>query len=77
MLKVTQAAARLGLSKSTLNKWRCFGTGPAFIKLGAAVFYQAEDLDAWVAERRRTSTWQPANDNARARGPLNPPPAPT
>ncbi|MDF2810507.1 MAG: helix-turn-helix domain protein [Microvirga sp.] len=66
MLKVKDAAARVGLSVSQLNKMRCYGTGPVFYKLGAAVFYREEDLAAWLAERRRMSTWTPANDNAPA-----------
>lgn len=65
MIKVAGAAERLGLSISTLNKLRCLGGGPAFYKLGTAVFYDPADLDVWVAERRRTSTWAPANDNER------------
>lgn len=65
MLKVKDAAARLGLSVSTLNKWRVYGTGPAFVKLGASVFYREEDLAAFVAARTRTTTWSPANDNTR------------
>ncbi|MDR6955216.1 putative DNA-binding transcriptional regulator AlpA [Ancylobacter sp. 3268] len=63
MLKVRDAAARLGLSISTLNKWRVYGTGPTYLKLGSAVFYDPADLDAWLAERRRTSTWSAGNDN--------------
>ncbi|MCB4771176.1 helix-turn-helix domain-containing protein [Ancylobacter sp. Lp-2] len=63
MLKVKDAAARLGLSISTLNKWRCFGAGPTFHKFGSAVFYAPEDLDRWAAEHRRTSTWA-GNDNS-------------
>lgn len=65
MLKVKEAAPRVGLSVSQLNKMRCFGTGPAFYKLGAAVFYRGEDLDTWLASRRRTSTWAHANDDGR------------
>jgi len=57
----------VGLSKSQMNKLRCLGGGPPFYKLGAAVFYDPADLDAWLAERRRTSTWAPANDNPAAR----------
>ena len=64
MLKVKDAAARLGLSVSTLNKWRVYGTGPAFHKFGAAIFYTVDDLDRWAADRRRTSTWIGANDNS-------------
>lgn len=57
LLNVRQAAARLGLSKSTLDKMRGAGTGPRFIKSTArAVRYDPADLDAWVEARRRTST---------------------
>ena len=61
-LRVKQAAAYVGVSKSYLDKARCYGGGPTFVKLGSAVIYRSEDLDAWVAENR-----QPANDNTRAR----------
>lgn len=66
MLKVKDAAAKVGLSVSQMNKMRCYGTGPVFYKLGAAVFYKPEDLDTWIADKRRISTWA-VNDNA-ARG---------
>lgn len=57
LLNVRQAAARLGLSKSTLDKMRCAGKGPRFIKsTDRAVRYDPADLDAWIANRRRTST---------------------
>jgi predicted DNA-binding transcriptional regulator AlpA len=53
-----QAAAHLGVSPSTLEKWRCAGTGPKFIKLGVRrVGYDKADLDDWIASRpRRAST---------------------
>lgn len=51
-----EAAKYLGLSSSTLNKWRCHGGGPEFLKLGRAVRYRFEDLDAFVAVRRLNST---------------------
>jgi len=57
LLDVRQAAARLGLSKSTLDKMRSRGVGPKFIKsTDRAVRYDPRDLDAWVDERRRQST---------------------
>ncbi len=61
-LRVKQAAAYVGVSKSYLDKARCYGGGPTFVKLGTTVIYRSEDLDAWVAENRR-----PANDNVAAR----------
>lgn len=61
-LRVKQAAAYVGVSKSFLDKARCYGGGPTFAKLGTTVIYRSEDLDAWVAANR-----QPANDNIAAR----------
>lgn len=63
MLSPAATAALLGVSQSSLAKWRCAGTGPAFLKLGRRVAYSTADIDAWLADRRRTSTWAPANDN--------------
>lgn len=51
-----EAAAYLGLAVSTLNKWRCYGTGPKYLKLGRAVRYHREDLDIFVTAHRLTST---------------------
>ncbi len=56
LLNVRQAAACLGLSKSTLDKMRGAGKGPRFIKsTDRAVRYDPADLDAWIAGRRSTS----------------------
>lgn len=65
-IRVKQAAEYTGLSKSTLDKLRHFGGGPAYLKLGRAVVYSTDDLDTWLASRRRDATWAPANDNVRA-----------
>jgi excisionase family DNA binding protein len=51
-----QAAEYLGLGKSTLDKLRVAGGGPAFHKVGARVVYDPQDLDAWIAQHKRTST---------------------
>jgi len=50
------AAQHLGLSKSTLEKKRVYGDGPPFLKLGKAVRYRVQDLDAWLAARLISST---------------------
>ncbi len=55
MLTTGQAARHLGLAVSTLNKWRVYGTGPSFIKLGR-VRYRISDLDAYTASHRHLST---------------------
>jgi predicted DNA-binding transcriptional regulator AlpA len=58
LIKVQQAADYLSLSKITLNRWRCTGTGPRYIKLGGAVRYDLADLDAYARESITTSTSQ-------------------
>lgn len=53
LLNVRQAAARLGLSKSTLDKMRCTGKGPRYVKsTDRAVRYDPDDLEAWIATRK-------------------------
>lgn len=61
-IRVREAADYVGLSKSTLDKLRCYGTGPRYFKLGRAVVYSTSDLDDWVAEHRI----KPANDDVPA-----------
>ncbi len=45
-----------GISTSTLAKWRLTGFGPAYSKAGRNIVYHVQDLDAWLASRRRLST---------------------
>ena len=40
-LNVEQAARFVGVSVSTLNRWRCAEAGPDWIKLGGRVYYYA------------------------------------
>lgn len=57
LLTVEDAAARLKISKHTLNRWRVTGEGPPFIKSGPRlVRYDLASLDAWARERTRSST---------------------
>jgi len=58
-LRVRQAAEYIGLSKSFLDKCRCYGGGPAYTKLGASVIYNTDDLDTWIATHRQAD-----NDNS-------------
>ena len=53
---VKEAAHFLGLSKSTLDKWRVYGKGPVFIKMGRCVRYRQEDLHKYVAGKSVSST---------------------
>jgi len=38
------------VSVKTLSNWRSRKAGPAYIKVGAAVFYKPEDLEKWEKE---------------------------
>jgi hypothetical protein len=39
-----------------LNKLRTSGGGPPYVKVGAAVRYEVQALEAWIATRVRSST---------------------
>ncbi len=51
-----EAANKLGLSASQMNKMRHYGTGPEFVKFGRAVRYSDEALDRWADAHRRICT---------------------
>ncbi len=55
-LTTRMAAAHLGLSTRTLDRYRVSGDGPVFLRFGGRVRYLREDLDAWARTRRRKST---------------------
>ena len=58
-LKTPDAAVHLGLSARTLEKHRCFGTGPIYRKLGGRIVYAIDDLEAWTELGLRRSTSDP------------------
>ncbi len=35
------------VSAGTLRNWRAMRVGPAFVKIGKAVLYPVDELDAW------------------------------
>ena len=47
--KYLSATYNISRSVPTLAKLRVLGTGPLFRKIGAAVVYDRESLDAWAA----------------------------
>lgn len=59
MLRTPEAAQYLGVAAATLAKWRVFGGGPRYLKMGRAVAYDPVALDEWLAARVRVSTSQP------------------
>lgn len=48
LLTTAQAAAYLHLSPSTLEKMRCYGRGPKYLKVGGRVLYRTADLEAFL-----------------------------
>ncbi len=48
LLNQGRVAQLFGLSVNTLQKWRMLGTGPAYCKLGKAVYYREADLVEWI-----------------------------
>lgn len=48
-----EAARRLGLSLSTLEKYRFYraADAPPYVRIGRAVRYRVSDLEAWAADR--------------------------
>jgi len=56
LLRTPDAAILLGLSARTLEKHRCYGTGPAYRKLGGRVVYSVDDLLSWADQGVRRST---------------------
>ena len=57
LIRTPDAAKILGLSVSTLNKYRCWGGGPEFKKYRRSVFYTRRGLKRWANSlRMRKST---------------------
>ena len=53
---VSVAAEILDVSPSYLNKLRMTGSGPPYVKIGAAVKYLLPELLPWALARSRRST---------------------
>lgn len=51
-----EAAPRVGLKVSTLQKLRMTNDGPRFLKLNRAVRYREQDLEEWLSARVVSST---------------------
>jgi len=68
LLRTSEAAAYLGVQKSTLEAWRCRGGGPAFIKYkstagkGGAVRYPRDILDKFIQANIQANTSTVAGD---------------
>ena len=52
LLDERAAAEYLGCSVGMMRKWRLFGEGPAYCKLGRLVRYSQADLNTFIEENR-------------------------
>jgi predicted DNA-binding transcriptional regulator AlpA len=48
-----QVAEVLGKPPRTLRQWRYLGSGPKYLKVGAAVRYRARDVEEWLSAQER------------------------
>jgi predicted site-specific integrase-resolvase len=55
-LNQVELAGRWGLSEACLERWRCEGIGPVFLKIRGRVLYRQEDIEAFESESLRKST---------------------
>ena len=51
-----QLAVRWDVSEATLERWRCEGIGPKFLKLCGRVLYRQVDIEAYEESCMATST---------------------
>lgn len=58
IINVKAAAQHTGQPKSTLDKFRVYGGGPTYIKVGSRVYYDTMDLDSWLAGKKIANTSQ-------------------
>ena len=54
-LSEKEAAAYVGVSLSTIRRWRRSSTGPAFYRFGGVLRYGREGLDAFIAKHTHTA----------------------
>ena len=60
-LSQAELAAYWRISPRTLERWRCTGNGPRFLKLGSRVVYRIADIEAFEASRLHRRTVLRAN----------------
>jgi len=51
-----ETAEKIRVTEGTLAKWRLFGRGPSYLKIGSRVYYEESVVEEWIAAQARTST---------------------
>ena len=52
LINEKELAEYSGFKVQTLQKWRLFGKGPIFFKIGASVRYDLSDVERWLESCR-------------------------
>ena len=55
-MRTEDAARYMHHSPKTLEKWRVYGTGPEYVKMGRVVLYDRGAIDKFLDSHRRLST---------------------
>jgi len=61
LMRPEEVACFLGVSESTLAKWRCAKTGPPYIRIGGQVRYDARLIEQWLESRTEESDDAPTS----------------
>jgi hypothetical protein len=56
LLDPKETSDYLRMARQTLARWRCYGLGPRFVRIGGRIFYDVADLDGFIAARTFRST---------------------
>lgn len=52
LITESELAAALGVQVKTLQNWRSRRIGPAFIRRAKAIFYERDDVIAWMRAQK-------------------------
>lgn len=55
LLTTAQLSRYLQTAEKTLRQWRWSGQGPRFVKVGRAVRYRPEEVEAWLSEQTQAA----------------------
>lgn len=56
LLKTREVSEKTGIPVPTWRWWRHRGEGPPSFKIGKTVFYDADELDAWIQAQKAATT---------------------
>ena len=55
LMTQAEVSNRLKVDPRTLGRWRSSGEGPRYVRLGRGVRYEADELEAWISDRKAKS----------------------